>query len=77
MYTLGPDLLNLSPSAYTVAQELERYKAGVLKVKYRQPLTHTTEGWLFSTPRPLARGHDLRSVSSSWQADFVEMLGIL
>lgn len=33
MYALGPDLLKLSPSAYTVAQELERYKMSVLKVK--------------------------------------------
>lgn len=32
MYMLGPDLLKLMPSAYTVAQELERYKMGVLKV---------------------------------------------
>lgn len=29
---LGPDILKLMPSAYTVAQELERYKLGVLKV---------------------------------------------
>lgn len=33
MYMLGPDILKLSPSAYTVAQELERYKMGVLKVR--------------------------------------------
>lgn len=32
MYMLGPDILKLMPSAYTVAQELERYKMGVLKV---------------------------------------------
>lgn len=32
MYMLGPDILKLSPSAYTVAQELERYKMSVLKV---------------------------------------------
>lgn len=32
MYRLGSDLLKLSPSAYTVAQELERYKMSVLKV---------------------------------------------
>ena len=32
MYMLGPDILKLMPSAYTVAQELERYKLGVLKV---------------------------------------------
>ncbi|CBJ28002.1 choline dehydrogenase [Ectocarpus siliculosus] len=31
MYMLGPDILKLMPSAYTVAQELERYKMGVLK----------------------------------------------
>lgn len=35
MYMLGPDLLKLMPSAYTVAQELERYKMGVLKVSDR------------------------------------------
>lgn len=33
MYMLGPDLLKLAPSAYTVAQELERYKVQVLKVR--------------------------------------------
>lgn len=32
MYMLGTDLLKLSPSAYTVAQELEKYKMSVLKV---------------------------------------------
>eukprot|EP00903_Cladosiphon_okamuranus_P005497 g5478.t2 len=31
MYLLGPDILKLMPSAYTVAQELERYKMGVLQ----------------------------------------------
>lgn len=36
MYMLGPDILKLSPSAYTVAQELERYKMGVLKVRIDQ-----------------------------------------
>lgn len=35
MYMLGPDLLKLMPSAYTVAQELERYKMEVLKVSKR------------------------------------------
>ena len=35
MHMLGPDLLKLMPSAYTVAQELERYKMGVLKVSDR------------------------------------------
>lgn len=33
MYMLGPDLLKLTPSAYTVAQELEKYKNQVLKVR--------------------------------------------
>lgn len=33
MYMLGPDLLKLMPSAYTVAQELEKYKIGVLKAR--------------------------------------------
>lgn len=32
MYMLGPNILKLMPSAYTVAQELERYKMGVLQV---------------------------------------------
>lgn len=35
MYMLGPDILKLMPSAYTVAQELERYKMEVLKVSKR------------------------------------------
>lgn len=35
MYLLGPNILKLMPSAYTVAQELERYKMGVLQVSHR------------------------------------------
>lgn len=46
MYMLGPDLLKLSPSAYTVAQELERYKMGVLKVRI------DLIGWYMITDAP-------------------------